>query len=127
MANQMAGSVAPGIAPRPIAPLTATVARRPAGNRLLASFPQWDRAHLAPEIEEVRLVRGQLLFEAGRVPGHVYFPHEGTMVSLVLPLRDGRVTETITVGREGAAGLGVDAADGSVDAFVRGVVQMPGM
>ena len=74
----------------------------------------------------MRLVHGQVLFEPGRVPSHVHFPHAGTMISLTLPTRDGREAETVTVGLEGAAGLGVDPADATVEAFVRGVVQMPG-
>jgi CRP-like cAMP-binding protein len=97
------------------------------GNRLLGAFPPNDRASLNPDLEEVRLIRGQVLFEPGEVPTHVYFPHEGTMISLVMPLRDGGATETVTVGLEGAAGIGVDATDHEVAAFVRALVQMPGM
>ncbi|RYJ04452.1 MAG: Crp/Fnr family transcriptional regulator [Acetobacteraceae bacterium] len=81
---------------------------------------------LAPALEQVRLVYGQILFEPGRVPSHVHFPHAGTMISLVLPLRDGRECETITVGSEGLAGLGTDPTDTTVETFVRGIVQMPG-
>ncbi|MDO9709316.1 Crp/Fnr family transcriptional regulator [Paracraurococcus lichenis] len=100
---------------------------RPAAhNRLLAAFPRQDLAGLADQFEEVRLVRGQILFEPGQVPPHVHFPHAGTIISLVLPLRDGGTTETVTVGLEGAVGLGVDAADAAVEAYTRGVVQMPG-
>jgi CRP-like cAMP-binding protein len=99
---------------------------RGAGNRLLAALPRPDRDRLAPDLEDVWLVQGQILFEAGRVPSHVHFPHTGTMVALVLPLRDGRESETVTVGPEGAAGLGVDPTDTAVEAFVRGIVQMPG-
>lgn len=96
------------------------------GNRLLAALPVEGRARLAAQIEEVRLVRGQVLYEPGQVPAHVYFPHAGAMISLVLPLRDGGVTETVTVGLEGAAGLPIDAADPGIEAYTRGVVQMPG-
>ncbi len=71
-------------------------------------------------------MRGQVLYEPGRVPSHVHFPYDGTMISVVLPLRDGAAMETLTIGMEGAAGLGVDAADTEVEAFARGVVQMPG-
>lgn len=97
------------------------------GNRLLAAFSPGDHARLGPDLEQVQLIRGQVLFEPGEVPTHVYFPHEGTMISLVMPLHDGGATETVTVGLEGAAGIGVDATDREVDAFVRGLVQMPGM
>ncbi|MDO9712211.1 Crp/Fnr family transcriptional regulator [Paracraurococcus lichenis] len=97
-----------------------------ASNCLLAALPHQDQPDLAPYLEEVTLVRGQVLFEPGHVPSHVHFPHAGTMVSLVLPLRDGGTTETVTVGLEGAAGISVDATDATVEAYTRAVVQMPG-
>ena len=96
------------------------------GNRLLAALPPEDRALLADEIEDVRLARRQVLFEPGHVPAHVWFPHAGTMISLVLPLRDGGLTETVTVGLEGAAGLPVDVTAPEVEAYTRAVVQIPG-
>lgn len=96
------------------------------GNRLLSLMPARDWAELALELEEVRLRRSQVLFEPEQLPSHVYFPHAGAMISLVLPLRDGGATETITVGLEGAAGLSVDPTDSSVASFVRGIVQMAG-
>ncbi|CAH2605832.1 Crp/Fnr family transcriptional regulator (plasmid) [Rhodovastum atsumiense] len=101
-------------------------AAAPDGNRLLASVSRHDLDRLAPDLEEVTLLRGQVLFEPGRIPSHVHFPHAGTMVSLVMPLLEGGAAETVTVGLEGAAGLGVDAADPTVEAFTRGLVQMPG-
>lgn len=96
------------------------------GNQLLAAFSRRDRALLAPHLEEVLLERGQVLFEPGTVPAHASFPHEGTMISLVVPLRDGSMTETIAVGLEGVAGVCVDATEASMASFTRGVVQMPG-
>jgi CRP-like cAMP-binding protein len=96
------------------------------GNRLLAALPRRERGLLAPDLEEVRLVRGQVLFEPGRVPSHVHFPHAGTMISLVLPLHEGGETETVTVGIEGAAGIGVDPTETTIESFLRGMVQMPG-
>ena len=85
-----------------------------------------DRARLAVDLDEVALGRGQVLFEPSTIPSYAYFPFEGTMLSLVLPLRDGRAAETITIGCEGVAGVGIDPTDPTVETFSRGVVQMPG-
>lgn len=96
------------------------------GNHLLAALPAGDQALLAADMQEVFLTRGQILFEDGQVPAHVYFPYAGSMVSLVLPLRDGGVTETVSIGVEGAVGLTVDPSDRAVPSFGRGLVQLPG-
>jgi CRP-like cAMP-binding protein len=96
------------------------------GNRLLAAFPRPDLDRLRPDLEERRLARGDVLFEVGGAPGHACFPHAGTMVSLVLPTPEGGAIETVTVGREGFVGLGVDPTDATVEAYARAVVQMPG-
>ncbi len=96
------------------------------GNHLLAALSPDDRTRLAADFEEVPLTRGQVLFEPGAVPSHAYFPHEGTMISLVLPLREGRTAETITVGAEGVAGVGMDPTDPTLEAYTRAIVQMPG-
>jgi len=96
------------------------------GNRMLAALPRRGRARLASYLKEVMLARREVLFEPGCVPAHADLPHEGPMNSLVVPLRDGSTTEAVPVGLEGAAGIGVDATDPTMEAFTRGVVQMPG-
>ncbi|MDO9711530.1 Crp/Fnr family transcriptional regulator [Paracraurococcus lichenis] len=72
------------------------------------------------------LTLGEVLFEPGIVPGHVYFPHAGTMIALALPLAEGGSAEMATIGDEGAAGLGLDAADPEPDPLTRGIVRIPG-
>jgi CRP-like cAMP-binding protein len=51
----------------------------------------------------VRLDRGTRLYEAGTKIECVYFPND-CVISLVAVLRDGRIAETGTIGREGFTG-----------------------
>ena len=53
------------------------------------------------------------------------FPLDGTVMSLVLPMRDGRAVEAATIGREGAVGGIVSL--GNKPAFTRALVQIPGL
>lgn len=45
----------------------------------------------------------ELLQEAGEPISHAYFP-ECAMISVVLPLNDGRIVEVVAIGMEGMAG-----------------------
>lgn len=95
---------------------------QPAGtNRLLASLPSRERAHLLARCERVALRLTEVLGEPGKRIRHVYFP-TGSFISLVTPI-DGRAKlEVGLVGDEGMLGvslvLGVDTA--SLHAFVQG-------
>jgi CRP-like cAMP-binding protein len=92
-------------------------------NRLLAALAPEDFALLEPDLELIELTRGQVLYEAGDVMRHIYFPHEA-IISLVNLMEDGSIVEVGVFGREGAAGL-----YGALDAresFGRYMVQLPG-
>ena len=65
-----------------------------------------------------------MLFEPGDDVTHVTFPLDGTVATLLVPLREGRTIETATVGREGAIG-GV-VSQGFLPAFNRAMVQIGG-
>lgn len=93
-------------------------------NLLLQSLPPDERARLAPFAEVVTLTRGEVLFEPGDDVTTVTFPLDGTVVTLIVPLEEGRTIETATVGREGA--LGGVVSHGYLPAFNRAVVQMGG-
>jgi CRP-like cAMP-binding protein len=95
----------------------------PANNQLLASLPPEVFDALQPRIECVELTAGTLLYEAGSVLRHVYFPLD-TTVSLVSPLQDGTAAEVAVVGREGV--VGVCAFMGGGRALSSAVVQRPG-
>jgi hypothetical protein len=75
-----------------------------ASNRLLATFSPADRAILESAAEVVELRRDEVLFDTGGEVPASYFPADGTMISLVLFMQDGRSVEVATIGREGAAG-----------------------
>jgi CRP-like cAMP-binding protein len=92
-------------------------------NQLLASLPPEAAAALQPLLEPVSLEAGALLYEAGTVLRHVYFPVDA-VVSLVSPLMDGACTEVAVAGRE--AVVGVCAFMGGGKALSSAVVQRPG-
>jgi CRP-like cAMP-binding protein len=95
------------------------------GNALLASLKAADRAILDPHLESVELRRGDVLFEAGEDVVAAYFPVAGSMISLVLAMRDDREIEVATIGQEGAVGGIVSA--GHKPAFCRMVVEIGGV
>jgi CRP-like cAMP-binding protein len=92
-------------------------------NRLLAALPPPVMALFAPHLKIVSLKLGAILQREGEPIEHVYFPLDG-MISLVVITGDGGGIETVTVGREGAVGVG--AGLGRRKAFTRAVVQAPG-
>ena len=93
-------------------------------NQLLASLPPEVADVLQSRIEAVDLAAGTMLYEAGTVLRHVYFPVTA-VVSLVSPLQDGAGAEVAVVGREGI--VGVCAYMGGGKALSSAVVQRPGL
>ena len=73
-------------------------------------------------LEKVELNFGQVLFESGSKPGHVYFPND-CLISLLLVI-DGGALEVGLVGKEGMAGVAV--ALGHAESPVRALVQGTG-
>ena len=94
------------------------------GNLLLSALRVPDQALIKPHLELKAYARGDVLFEAGEDVCFVSFPLDQCVAALVVGLRDGRAVETATVGREGAIG-GV-VSQGSLPAFSRAMVQVPG-
>jgi CRP-like cAMP-binding protein len=93
-------------------------------NQLLASLPPDVADVLQSLIESVNLDAGAVLYEAGSVLRHVYFPVTA-VVSLVSPLQDGACAEVAVVGPEGVAG--VCAFMGGGMALSSAVVQSSGL
>lgn len=93
-------------------------------NQILRLLPRGALDTLAPWLQPVDLALGETLFEPGDDVRHVYFPRGGTVIALVLPMRDGRAVEAATVGREGAIGGVVSL--GLKPAFSHGVVRIAG-
>ncbi len=94
------------------------------GNRLLRAMGRADRDLLRPHLHPIELRKGMVLIEAGEDVTRCYFPCDGTIAALVVALPDGTLTETATVGREGAIGGIVSL--GQKPAFARAVVQVGG-
>lgn len=102
-------------------------AKRPSqidGNLLLEALDADDRALVARYAERRKVDRGEVLFRAGDDVSHVTFPAHGCVVTLVVPLADGKTVETATIGCEGAVG-GV-VSQGYLPAFGQAVVQVGG-
>jgi CRP-like cAMP-binding protein len=93
-------------------------------NQVLASLRPEVAVALQSRIEAVDLAVGTMLYEAGTVLRHVYFPVTA-VVSLVSPLQDGACAEVAVVGREGV--VGVCAFMGGGKALSSAVVQRPGL
>jgi CRP-like cAMP-binding protein len=94
------------------------------GNQILRLLPQAALETLEPALEFEDVGFGDSLFEAGDDVAHAHFPLDSTVVALVLPMRDGRIVEAATIGREGAIGGIVSL--GLRPAFARATVQIPG-
>lgn len=72
-------------------------------NRLLSSLPPAEFARLTARMSDVTFAHRELLYQAGRVIDHVYFPRSG-LLSFTLSMADGATAEVGTVGYEGMAG-----------------------
>lgn len=93
-------------------------------NQLLASLPADVVKRLQARIELVELSAGKMLYDAGSVSSHVYFPVTA-VVSLVSLLQDGACAEVAVVGREGVVGVGAFMGGGK--ALSGAVVQRSGL
>lgn len=96
----------------------------PPNNQLLASLPPDVAGILRSRIESVELEAGAVLYEAGTVLRHVYFPVTA-VVSLASPVLDGAYAEAAVVGSEGV--VGVCAFMGGGKALSSAIVQRPGL
>jgi CRP-like cAMP-binding protein len=73
-------------------------------NFLLSALDDVDRQALMPDLVEVSLSQGQVLFEVGDTCDSVYFP-SSAVISVVTVMEDGRSAESHTIGRESGVGL----------------------
>ena len=92
-------------------------------NRVLAALPAAEWRLIEPHLEWVELTQGAMLYEAGVVLRHVYFPVTA-IVSLVSSMKDGASAEVAVVGNEGV--VGVCAFMGGGRALSGAVVQSAG-
>lgn len=76
----------------------------PKQNRLLAALPSADYERLLPNLEEVALPLGVVLYESGAKPGYAYFPTD-CIVSLGYVMEDGTSVGIAVTGLEGLVGI----------------------
>jgi CRP-like cAMP-binding protein len=92
-------------------------------NAILAALSESDAASLRPHLKFSHLQQKTVLYEAGDTIKAVYFPVTA-VVSLVVTLATGEMTESAMVGRDGAVGI-ASALDGKI-APSRAIVQLGG-
>jgi CRP-like cAMP-binding protein len=92
-------------------------------NAILALLKPSDKEALSPHLHKTNLQSKQILFEIGDTVSSVYFPVDA-VVSLVVGLSAGQMTESAMVGNDGLVGA-ASALDGKI-ALCRGIVQLPG-
>jgi len=91
-------------------------------NSILQSLPRSDFAYLSPDLKEMELSKGTLLFEPDMPPADIYFPID-SVISFVGESGESGSVEVWAVGSEGVAG--VSGILGKSKPF-RGVVQVSG-
>lgn len=95
----------------------------PKQNHLLAALPDDDLQRWLPQLQEVDLALGQVLYESGGSLSHVYFP-TNAIVSLLYVMESGASAEIAVVGNEGLVGISLFMGGGTTPS--RGVVQSAG-
>src|SRR3978361_193990 len=95
----------------------------PLTNALLVSLTAGDSAALRPYLRTVHFESKTTLFETGDTVESVYFP-TSAVISLIVGLSTGEVTESAMVGKDGV--VGASAALDSKIAINSAVVQLPG-
>lgn len=95
----------------------------PSQNHLLAALPMAEFERLAPHLESVPMLLGDVLYESGARQQHVYFPTT-SIISLHYLLENGGSSEIAGVGNEGV--LGVPLFMGGDTTSSRAVVQTGG-
>jgi CRP-like cAMP-binding protein len=92
-------------------------------NAFLASLSESAKAALRPYLKALHLQQKTVLYEAGDTINAVYFPIDA-VVSLVVSLATGEITEAAMVGKDGAVGM-ASALNGKI-AMSRAIVQLSG-
>ena len=100
-----------------------TLVLAPQRNRLLSSLPEPEEATWLPQLEQVDLPLGKVLYESSSRLTHVYFPTTA-IVSLLYVMEDGASAEIAIVGNEGI--LGIALFMGGETTPSRAVVQSAG-
>ncbi len=73
-------------------------------NYILNILPKEDLARLLPDLEEIDLPLGHIIYRAEAPIKYLYFPNK-SMVSVIATTMDGQCAEVGVIGREGVVGL----------------------
>ncbi|MEO7743542.1 MAG: Crp/Fnr family transcriptional regulator [Usitatibacter sp.] len=95
----------------------------PKRNLLLAALAPAELKRMRQHLERVDMPLGKVVYEAGRLVEHVYFPTTG-IVSLLYVLENGATAEIAVVGNEGVVGISIFMGGESTPS--RAVVQSAG-
>src|ERR1700733_5533538 len=95
----------------------------PMQNHLLAELPEAQRQQWWPQLEYFDMPLGRVMYEAGGLLTHVYFPTTA-IVSLLYVMENGASGEIAVVGNEGIVGISLFMGGGSTPS--RAVVQRAG-
>lgn len=95
----------------------------PLRNRLLAALPPEDYARLAPDLELVSMLVGDVICESSAQMSHAFFPTTA-IVSLQYVMENGASTAILVVGNEGL--LGISLFMGAESMPSRSLVQSAG-
>jgi len=95
----------------------------PGENLLLAALPEEERNRLLPELKQVNLSPGEVIYESGIAQTFVVFPTAG-IISLVNLIENGSSAEIAMTGNEGV--IGVSVFLGVVSSVHRAIVQSEG-
>jgi CRP-like cAMP-binding protein len=79
------------------------VAKRMAGNRILAALPYEELTNVRRHLDSVHFRQGEVVYTTGDRIQYVYFPVDG-LFSLVCNTEDGSTAEIAMVGKEGMIG-----------------------
>lgn len=99
------------------------LAPEPKLNHLLSALPPEEAGRWKPQLEQVEMPLGQVLYESGRTLSHVYFPTTA-IVSLLYVMENGASAEIAVVGNEGIVGISLFMGGESTPS--RAVVQSAG-
>ena len=78
----------------------------PNGNRLLGALPPAEFRRLQPQLKEVKLTFGEMVYEPGETIRYVYFPNN-SIVSLLSATEGHATLEVGMIGNEGMTGVSV--------------------
>jgi CRP-like cAMP-binding protein len=85
----------------------AAAAIPPTHNALLAALPADVLDRLLPDLEQVPMPLGKVIYESGTELTQVFFPAPGCIVSMLYVMQDGASAEIAVVGNEGMVGIAV--------------------